>query len=160
MKTTSPLNPTTSNPDTPSSSTDSPGNSDSASTKPSQQTDDQATQTIRFDPTDGSKPTQATVKTGTLASPPQKNPQRDGLRFDGWTRDGLPFDFQTPILQDTRLTARWTKATDWTLSPDHGPASGARLTISPPDKQEPYYTSIHTADSHFIGLTGDGNIYI
>ncbi|MCT6900476.1 MAG: chromosome condensation regulator RCC1, partial [Bifidobacterium sp.] len=26
--------------------------------------------------------------------------------------------------------------------------------------QEPSYTSIHTADSQFIGLTGDGNIYI
>ena len=115
---------------------------------------------MRFDPANGAKSTQTTVKTGTLASPPQKNAQRDGFRFDGWTRDGLPFDFQTPILQDTRLTARWTKATDWTLSPNHGPASGARLTISPPDKQEPYYTSIHTADSQFVGLTGDGNIHV
>ena len=115
---------------------------------------------MRFDPANGAKSTQTTVKTGTLASPPQKNSQRDGFRFDGWTRDGLPFDFQTPILQDTRLTARWTKATDWTLSPDHGPASGARLTISPPDKQEPYYTSIHTADSQFVGLTGDGSLYV
>ena len=108
----------------------------------------------------GAKPTQATVKTGTLASPAQKNPQREGFRFDGWTLDGQPFDFQTPILQDTTLTARWTKATDWTLSPNHGPSSGARLILSPPDKQEPYYTSIHTAGSQFIGLTGDGNIYI
>ena len=115
---------------------------------------------MRFDPADGNKPTQATVKTGTLASPPQKNPQREGSRFDGWTLDGQPFDFQTPILQDTTLTARWAKATDWTLSPDHGPSSGARLTLSPPDKQEPYYTSIHTANSQFVGLTGDGNIYI
>ena len=115
---------------------------------------------MRFDPADGNKPTQATVRTGTLASPPQKNPQREGSRFDGWTRDGFPFDFQTPILQDTTLTARWTKATDWTLSPDHGPSSGTQLTVSPPDKQEPSYTSIHTAGSQFVGLTGDGNIYV
>ena len=115
---------------------------------------------MRFDPADGSKPTQATVKTGTLASPPQKNPQREGSRFDGWTLDGQPFDFQTPILQDTTLTARWAKATDWTLSPNHGPSSGTQLTVSPPDKQEPYYTSIHTANSQFVGLTGDGNIYV
>ena len=115
---------------------------------------------MRFDPADGSNPTQATVKTGNLASPPKNNPQREGSRFDGWTRDGFPFDFQTPILQDTTLTARWTKATDWTLSPDHGPSSDTQLTVSPPDKEKPYYTSIHTADSQFIGLTGDGNIYI
>nr|WP_229131638.1 InlB B-repeat-containing protein [Bifidobacterium mizhiense] len=115
---------------------------------------------MHFDPADGSKPTQATVRTGTLASPPQKNPQREGFRFDGWTLDGQPFDFQTPILQDTTLTARWTKATDWTLSPDHGPSSGTQLTVSPPDKKKPYYTSIHTANSQFVGLTGDGNIYI
>ena len=160
LTTASPLSPTTPSPDTPSSSTDSPGSADSASTRPSRQTDDQAAHTVRFDPADGSKPTQATVKTGTLAAPPEKNPQREGSRFDGWTLDDQPFDFQTPILQDTTLTARWAKATDWTLSPNHGPASGARLTISPPDKQEPSYTSIHTADSQFIGLTGDGNIYV
>ena len=159
LQTASPLNPTASSPDAPSSSTDSADSADSASTKPSQQTDGQANHTVRFDPADGSKPTQATVKTGTLASPPGNNPVREGFRFDGWTRDGQPFDFQTPILQDTRLTARWTKATDWTLSPDHGPASGTRVTISPPSLQEPYYVSIQAAGDQFTGLTGDGRIY-
>ena len=114
---------------------------------------------MRFDPADGSTPAQSTVKTGTLAAPPQQNPQREGFRFDGWTLDGLPFDLRTPILQDTTLTAQWSKTTDWTLSPDHGPASGARLTISPPDRQEPYYTSIHSAGDQIAGLTGDGRIY-
>ncbi len=114
---------------------------------------------VRFDPTDGGKPTQESVKTGTLASPPKRNPQRDGFRFGGWTLDGQPDDLQTPILQDTTLKARWSKTTDWTLNPDHGPASGARLTISPPDKQEPRFSSIHTADEQTVGLTGDGRIY-
>lgn len=114
---------------------------------------------MRFDLADGSKPTQSTVKTGTLATPPQQNPQHEGFRFDGWTLDGQPFDFQTPILQDTTLTAKWTKTTDWRLSPDHGPASGTHLTISPPDRQEPYYVSIQAAGDRFIGLTGDGRIY-
>ena len=114
---------------------------------------------VRFDPADGSKPTQSTVKTGTLAAPPQQNPQRQGFRFDGWTLDGQPFDFQTPILQDTTLKAQWTKTTDWTLSPDHGPATGARLTISPPNRQEPQFASIHTAGEQTLGLTGDGRIY-
>ena len=114
---------------------------------------------MRFDLADGSKPTQSTVQTGALANPLEKNPVRDGFLFDGWTLDGQPFDFQTPILQDTTLTAKWTKVTDWTLSPDHGPASGARLTISPPDRLEPYYVSVQAAGGQILGLTGDGRIY-
>ncbi|MBI0063220.1 InlB B-repeat-containing protein [Bifidobacterium apousia] len=114
---------------------------------------------MRFDLADGSKPTQSTVQTGALANPLEKNPVRDGFLFDGWTLNGQPFDFQTPILQDTTLTAKWTKVTDWTLSPDHGPASGARLTISPPDRLEPYYVSVQAAGSQILGLTGDGRIY-
>ncbi|MBI0073417.1 InlB B-repeat-containing protein [Bifidobacterium sp. W8110] len=114
---------------------------------------------MRFNPADGSKPTQETVKTGTLATPPQHNPQREGFRFDGWTGDGQPYDFQAPILQDTTLKAQWSKTTDWTLSPEHGPASGARLTISPPSLQEPCYTSIQAAGNQIVGLTGDGRIH-
>ena len=114
---------------------------------------------MRFDPADGSKPTQSTVKTGTLATPPEKNPVREGFRFDGWTCDGQPYDFQLPILQDTTLKAKWSKASDWTLSPDHGPASGTRVTISPPSLQEPYYVSVQAAGGQFTGLTGDGRIY-
>ena len=113
---------------------------------------------MRFDPADGSKPTQETVKTGTLAAPPQHNPQREGFRFNGWTRDGQPYDFQAPILQDTTLTAQWSKTTDWRLSPEHGPATGALLTIIPPDRQEPCYTSIRTAGDQTVGVTGDGRI--
>ena len=114
---------------------------------------------MRFDPNNGNKPTQSTVKTGTLVIPPERNPVRESFRFEGWTLDDQPYDFQTPILQGITLTAKWAKTTDWTLSPNHGPATGAQLTISPPDKQEPYYTSIHTAGDRTVGLTGDGRIY-
>ncbi|WP_229131640.1 RCC1 domain-containing protein [Bifidobacterium mizhiense] len=131
----------------------------SAPAESAKKTDNQATHVVRFDPADGSKPTQSTVQTGTLATPPQQNPQRDGFRFDGWTLDGQPFDFQTPILQNTTLKAKWTKAADWTLNPDHGPATGAQLTISLPNRQEPQFASIHTAGEQTVGLTGDGRIY-
>ena len=114
---------------------------------------------VRFDPADESKPTQSTVKTGTLATPPQQNPQRQGFRFDGWTYNGQPFDFQTPILQNTTLKAQWTRITDWTLSPDHGPATGARLTINPPNREEHQFASIQSAGDRLIDLTGDGCIY-
>ena len=114
---------------------------------------------MRFDAADGSKPTQSTVKTGTLAYPPEKNPVREGFQFDGWTLDSQPFDFQTPTLQDTTLKAQWTKTADWTLNPNHGPATGARLTISPPERREPKFASIQTSGNQIVGLTGDGRIY-
>ena len=151
-----PLSPT---PSTPSSTTGTPDSAGSAPAESAGKTEDQASHMVRFDPANGSKPTQATVKTGTLAVAPQENPQRPGFRFDGWTHDGQPFDLQTPILQDTTLKAQWSKTTDWTLSPDHGPASGARLAISPPDRQEPQFASIQAAGNQFIGLTGDGRIH-
>ena len=159
IQTTTLLNSTTPSPNTPSSTTSNPDNTESAPAKSAEQADNQALYTVRFDPADGSKPTQSTVKTGTLAAPPQQNLQREGFRFDGWTYDNQPFDFQTPILQDTTLKARWSKTTDWTLNPDHGPASGARLTISPPNRQEPGFSSVHAAGDQFLGLTGDGRIY-
>ena len=159
LTTTSPLNPETTGPSAPSSPTDTAGSTKPASTKPSDKTNDQATHTVRFDPNNGSKPTQSTVKTGSLAAPPEQNPQRDGFRFNGWTCNGQPYDFQTPILQDITLTAKWAKTTDWTLSPNHGPSTGAQLTINPPDKQEPYYTSIQATRDQIVGLTGDGRIY-
>ncbi|WP_229133402.1 RCC1 domain-containing protein [Bifidobacterium mizhiense] len=99
------------------------------------------------------------MKTGTLATPPQQNPARDDFLFDGWTLDGQPFDLQTPILQDTTLKAQWSKTADWRLSPEHGPAAGARLTISPPDRQEPQFASIQAAGGQILGLAGDGRIY-
>ncbi len=157
IQATTSLSPTAS-PNTPSSTTGTPDNTGFTSTKPSD-TADQTSHVVNFDPADGNTPTQSTVKTGTLATPPQQNPQRPGFRFDGWTRDGQPYDFQTPILQDTTLKAHWSKTTDWTLSPEHGPATGTRLTIKPPSLQEPYYVNVHTAGEQVIGLTGNGRIH-
>ena len=161
IQTTTPLSttPGTPSPATPSSTAGTPDSAGSSPAKPSDKTDAQAAHTVRFDPADGGTPTQASVKTGTLAAPPQENPQREGFRFDGWTLDGQPYDFRTPVLQDTTLKARWSKTTDWTLSPEHGPATGARLTISPPSPQKPCYVSVQAAGEQILGLTGDGRIH-
>ncbi|AFU71203.1 RCC1 repeat-containing protein [Bifidobacterium asteroides PRL2011] len=159
IQATTPFSSATPSPGIPSSGTGTPGSAHSAPAKSAEKTDDQATHIVRFDPADGSTPTQSTVQTGTLAAPSEKNPVREGFRFDGWTYKGQPYDFQTPILQDTTLKAQWSKTTDWTLSPDHGPATVARLTISPPDRQEPCYVSIQAAGNQLVGLTGDGRIY-
>ncbi|AFU70664.1 hypothetical protein BA20089_08120 [Bifidobacterium asteroides DSM 20089] len=159
LETAPPLNPQASNPGTPLTPKDTTNGAGPSPAKPSDKTDEQAAHMVRFDPADGGTPTQASVKTGTLATPPQENPQRPGFRFDGWTLDGRPYDFRTPVLKDTTLKAQWSRITDWTLSPEHGPATGTRLTISPPDRQEPYYTSIQAAGDQIVGLTGDGRIH-
>ena len=54
-----PLSPT---PSTPSSTTGTPDSAGSATAKSADKTEDQASHMVRFDPADGSKPTQATVK--------------------------------------------------------------------------------------------------
>ncbi|WP_099327419.1 InlB B-repeat-containing protein [Bifidobacterium asteroides] len=159
IQTTTPLGSATPSPSTPSSTTINKDGTDLAPVKSAEKTDTQTSHTVRFDPDDGGTPTRASVEAGTLASPPQHNPVRGGFRFDGWTLDSQPYDFRTPVLQDTTLKAQWSKTTDWTLSPDHGPATGTRLTISPPDRQEPCYTSIQAAGSQILGLTGDGLIH-
>ncbi|WP_445339746.1 InlB B-repeat-containing protein [Bifidobacterium sp. ESL0825] len=120
IQNTTPLSSATPSPDTPSPAA-SPSGTDSAPAKSAGKTDDEPSHTVRFDPADGSKHTQSTVKTGTLATAPQQNPQREGFKFDGWTLDGQPYDFRTPILQDTTLKAQWSRITDWTLSPTTGP---------------------------------------
>ena len=158
IQTTTPLSPRTS-PGTPSSTAGTPDSAGPSPAKPSDKTDEQAAHMVRFDPDDGGTPTQASVKTGTLATPPQENPQRPGFRFDGWTHDGRPYDFRTPVLQDTTLKAQWSKTTDWTLSPEHGPATGTRLTIKPPSPQEPCYVNVQAAGEQILGLTGDGRIH-
>ena len=161
IQTTTPLSttPGTPSPATPSSTAGTPDSAGSSPAKPSDKTDAQAAHTVRFDPADGGTPTHASVKTGTLATPPQENPQRPGFRFDGWTLDGRPYDFRTPVLQDTTLKAQWSKITDWALSPEHGPATGTRLTISPPSPQEPCYVNVQAAGEQILGLTGDGRIH-
>ena len=68
------------NPNAPSSPTGTPDSADPAPAGSAGKTDDQASRMVRFDPGDGSKPIQTTVKTGTLAAPPAAEP---------WTR-GLP----------------------------------------------------------------------
>ena len=151
---------------TTSSVSPSPTQSQSEST-PSNSHEDAKTQsatgdshTVVFDSANGGKAERVTVPDGSLASPPIRNPQRDGYRFDGWAEHDGIMDFRTPITRDITLKAKWTAVTDWTLSPDHGPASGGTsITISPPSADSPSFSALEAHADRVIGVTGDGRLF-
>ena len=67
---------------------------------------------VTFDPDNGSEPTVVKVKRGAPVSQPS-NPSRNGYGFQGWYEGSsdTPFDFKTPIDQDTTLTGKWSLST-------------------------------------------------
>ena len=151
---------------TTSSVSPSPAQSQSEST-PSNSHEDAKTQsatadshTVVFDPANGGKAERVTVPDGSLASPPIRNPQRDGYRFDGWAEHDGIMDFHTPVTRDITLKAKWTAVTDWTLSPDHGPASGGTsITVTPPNADSLSFSTLEARDDKLIGVTGDGRLF-
>ena len=156
---TTPATPTDSSSSTPSPTTDETDDTEPSSTEPAEKTNKQTTHVVRFDLSDGTLPTQTTVQDGTLASPPESNPQREGHRFNGWTYKDQVFDFLIPVREDMTLTAQWVQDTDWQLSPDRGPASGARLTINPPSSKEPRFSHLESSGDQLIGRTSNGGLY-
>lgn len=66
------------------------------------------THTVRFDTDGGSKVEDLNVKDGTQVAKPA-DPVRDGYEFTGWTLDGTPYDFTTPVTGDLTLKASWRK---------------------------------------------------
>ena len=62
--------------------------------------------TVTFD-TQGGTPVapQTVTENGTVARP--SDPTRDGYTFKGWTLDGQPYDFGTPVAGNLTLTAVW-----------------------------------------------------
>lgn len=62
--------------------------------------------TVTFDTQDGtSVPAQTVTENGTVTRP--ADPTRDGYTFKGWTLNGQPYDFGTPVTGNLTLTAVW-----------------------------------------------------
>lgn len=65
-----------------------------------------ATHTIRFDTADGTTIPAQTVTDGSMATKPA-DPTRKGYMFNGWTVNGQPYDFSTPVTADLTIIAKW-----------------------------------------------------
>ena len=69
------------------------------------------TYTITFDTLGGSVIKSVTLKEGDTIDDIDK-PTKDGYLFVNWLKDGLEFKTDTPITEDTNLTASWVLAPD------------------------------------------------
>ena len=65
--------------------------------------------TVTVDPDNGEESTTHTIKSGDTISVPE-TPTKGGYDFDGWAVDGKTFEFSTPIVSDTTITAMWVEA--------------------------------------------------
>ncbi|OSG88683.1 cell wall/surface repeat protein containing internalin domain [Bifidobacterium adolescentis] len=66
--------------------------------------------TVSFDSNGGSDVDSQQVEYKDTASQPD-NPTLDGYTFQGWTLDGDPYDFNTPVTSSITLKALWSKNT-------------------------------------------------
>ena len=118
----------------------------------------QAEYTVTFD-TQGGTPvaSQTVTENGTVARP--SDPTRDGYTFTGWTLDGEPYDFATPVTGDMTLEAAWEKLSEYTVTFDTkgGESIPAQTVTDGGYALEPPYP---TRDGYtFIGWQLDGQDY-
>lgn len=84
--------------------------------------------TVTFDVNGGTPEIDSqTVPHGTPAEKPE-SPTREGFQFAGWTRNGKPFNFGTPITEDTTLVAQWISSTSYSITYDPGTGTGNPVT--------------------------------
>lgn len=67
------------------------------------------THKVTFDTNGGSAVDSQAVDDGATAVKPA-DPTRDGYAFNGWTLDGKPYDFATPVTGDITLEAQWERS--------------------------------------------------
>lgn len=63
--------------------------------------------TVTFKPENGESDTKQTVPYEEKATEIRK-PTKDGYEFDGWFHDDTRYDFDTPVVEDITLVAKWT----------------------------------------------------
>lgn len=56
---------------------------------------------------EGASISEQVVPSGGTAAEPDAVPSKVGYRFDGWEKDGVVYDFSTPVTENITLTAKW-----------------------------------------------------
>jgi len=69
-------------------------------------TSDVVEYSVAFDSTGGSTVYPQTIQSGKPASKPS-NPYKAGYTFVGWYKDGIHWDFNSPVYENLTLTAHW-----------------------------------------------------
>ena len=83
---------------------------------------DEILYTIVFDSSGGSEVSDQRVPAGETVVKPT-NPVRSGYTFEGWFSGNSAFDFNSLVMSDLELTARWKRAGE-TTEPDNAGGSG------------------------------------
>ncbi|KAM9865290.1 hypothetical protein ACIFOC_01821 [Leucobacter aridicollis] len=96
--------------------------------------------TVTFDPANGDASFTETVPHGgTVAQP--ADPVRDGFTFEGWTLEGVEYDFDAEVLGDLTLVATWAETPvvnhTVTFDPDNGDATFTETVIDGDAVAEP-----------------------
>ena len=108
------------------------------------------THTVKFRTNGGSAITAQTIEDGKTVSKPA-DPTRPGYVFKGWTLDGQPYDFSTPVTGDIILDAQWEEA------PVADPLSGVTATVDgkPLDGFDPTKDGkYHVSEGATVELSG------
>lgn len=72
---------------------------------------------VKFDTQGGSKISNVSVTSGKIVSKP-KDPTRDGYKFVGWFLDGKVYNFNSKVVKNITLVAKWEKIETPVVTPD------------------------------------------
>ena len=111
---------------------------------------------VTFDPDNKEDKSVEKVEIGDKVTKPE-NPNKEGYTFEGWFNGDEKFDFETEIIEDITLTARWKKIEVPTPDPDPTPEPDPTPDPTPdepiipdypviPDRPRPYRPTTPTVD--------------
>ena len=123
--------------------------------------------TVNFESSGENTIESQTVESGKTATEPSK-PTKTGYTFSAWYEGENAFDFSTPIMKDTTLTAKWTANTYTVTLSNNGEESQVSVTFgenigdleSVPSMANSsfggFYTEEYAKGEKFIGADGKG----
>ncbi|BAK98474.1 hypothetical protein OBV_12760 [Oscillibacter valericigenes Sjm18-20] len=120
---------------------------------------------LNYEGASGTPPTQTVTYDGTASEP--TDPARGGYTFGGWTLEGSPFNFSTPVHENMTLTARWIKTGSLTVTymngdqnienadPNRYAADSQVMVLNPSPMNLTAPKDSQDNDQNFVGWTLD-----